>query len=48
MTESATDIKLFAKWALEDIEITDISLVDFIAVRGILSLTLLISIIIYY
>jgi len=34
MTESATEIKLFAKWALEDIEIADISLVDFIAVRG--------------
>jgi small subunit ribosomal protein S5e len=33
MTESATEIKLFGKWSLEDVEISDISLVDFIAVK---------------
>jgi hypothetical protein len=27
MAESASEIKLFAKWSLEDIEISDISLV---------------------
>jgi len=30
----STDIKLFGKWSLEDVEISDISLVDFIAVKG--------------
>jgi len=34
MTESATPIKLFGKWSLDDVEISDISLVDFIAVKG--------------
>lgn len=34
MAEAAQEIKLFAKWPLEDIEISDISLVDFIAVKG--------------
>eukprot|EP00605_Chrysophyceae_sp_TOSAG23-4_P001805 GSChrysophyteH1.ASY1.ANO1.1995.1 assembled CDS len=33
MTESATEIKLFGKWSLEDVEISDISLTDFIAVK---------------
>lgn len=32
--EVATEVKLFGKWSLEDIEINDISLVDFIAVKG--------------
>lgn len=32
--ESATEVKLFGKWSLEDIEIKDISLIDFIAVKG--------------
>jgi len=30
----STDVKLFGKWSLEDVEISDISLVDFIAVKG--------------
>jgi small subunit ribosomal protein S5e len=30
----STEIKLFGKWSLEDVEISDISLVDFIAVKG--------------
>mmetsp|Transcript_2770 Transcript_2770/g.3824 ORF Transcript_2770/g.3824 Transcript_2770/m.3824 type:complete len:196 (-) Transcript_2770:89-676(-) len=34
MSESATPIKLFGKWSLDDVEISDISLVDFIAVKG--------------
>eukprot|EP01036_Dinobryon_divergens_P032223 gene32224-41766_t len=34
MVDSATPIKLFGKWSLDDVEISDISLVDFIAVRG--------------
>jgi len=34
MAEAAQEIKLFAKWPLEDIEISDIALVDFIAVKG--------------
>jgi small subunit ribosomal protein S5e len=33
MAESATEIKLFGKWSLEDIEVSDIALVDFIAVK---------------
>jgi small subunit ribosomal protein S5e len=33
MADSATSIKLFGKWSLEDVEISDISLVDFIAVK---------------
>ena len=33
MTESATEIKLFGKWSLEDVQVSDISLVDFIAVK---------------
>jgi small subunit ribosomal protein S5e len=34
MAEPATEVKLFGKWSLEDIEIQDISLVDYIAVKG--------------
>mmetsp|Transcript_25068 Transcript_25068/g.45342 ORF Transcript_25068/g.45342 Transcript_25068/m.45342 type:complete len:226 (+) Transcript_25068:47-724(+) len=30
----ATEVKLFGKWAFDDIEIRDISLVDYIAVKG--------------
>ena len=33
MSESATEIKLFGKWSLEDVQVSDISLVDFIAVK---------------
>ena len=33
MTE-ATEIKLFGDWTLEDVEINDISLVDYLAVKG--------------
>jgi small subunit ribosomal protein S5e len=33
MADSATPIKLFGKWSLEDVEISDISLVDFVAVK---------------
>mmetsp|Transcript_33855 Transcript_33855/g.34490 ORF Transcript_33855/g.34490 Transcript_33855/m.34490 type:complete len:195 (+) Transcript_33855:83-667(+) len=32
--EGAAEVKLFGKWTLEDIEISDISLADFIAVKG--------------
>ena len=32
--EAATEVKLFGKWSLEDIEVSDIALVDFIAVKG--------------
>ena len=31
---SATEIKLFSKWSLEDVNVTDVSLVDFIPVKG--------------
>ena len=34
MAEVASEIKLFGKWSLEEIEISDISLTDFIAVKG--------------
>mmetsp|Transcript_26121 Transcript_26121/g.38691 ORF Transcript_26121/g.38691 Transcript_26121/m.38691 type:complete len:196 (+) Transcript_26121:64-651(+) len=34
MAEPANEIKLFGKWALDEVEISDISLVDFIAVKG--------------
>eukprot|EP00341_Mesodinium_pulex_P009935 CAMPEP_0116916360 /NCGR_PEP_ID=MMETSP0467-20121206/18484_1 /TAXON_ID=283647 /ORGANISM="Mesodinium pulex, Strain SPMC105" /LENGTH=195 /DNA_ID=CAMNT_0004593213 /DNA_START=29 /DNA_END=616 /DNA_ORIENTATION=- len=34
MAAADTEIKLFGKWALEEVEINDISLVDFIAVKG--------------
>ncbi len=34
MAEVASEIKLFGKWRLEEIEISDISLTDFIAVKG--------------
>ena len=34
MAESATEIKLFGKWSLDDVEISDIALVDFLAVKG--------------
>ena len=34
MTEAAAEIKLFGKWSLDEVEISDISLVDFIAVKG--------------
>ena len=30
----ATEVKLFGKWSFDDIEIRDISLVDYIAVKG--------------
>jgi len=33
MTVPAQEIKLFGKWALDEIDISDISLVDFIAVK---------------
>ena len=33
-TSSATEIKLFGKWTFDDIEIRDISLVDYIACKG--------------
>ena len=34
MTEAANEVKLFAKWSLEEVEISDISLTDFIGVKG--------------
>mmetsp|Transcript_11053 Transcript_11053/g.18057 ORF Transcript_11053/g.18057 Transcript_11053/m.18057 type:complete len:196 (+) Transcript_11053:43-630(+) len=34
MAEAATEVKLFGKWGLEEIEISDISLVDYISVKG--------------
>ena len=34
MAESATAVKLFGKWTLDDIEVQDLALVDFIAVKG--------------
>mmetsp|Transcript_24269 Transcript_24269/g.35295 ORF Transcript_24269/g.35295 Transcript_24269/m.35295 type:complete len:196 (-) Transcript_24269:137-724(-) len=34
MVESATEIKLFLKWSFDDIEVNDISLQDYIAVKG--------------
>ena len=34
MAEAATEVKLFGKWALEEVEISDISLVDYIGVKG--------------
>mmetsp|Transcript_21795 Transcript_21795/g.15629 ORF Transcript_21795/g.15629 Transcript_21795/m.15629 type:complete len:196 (+) Transcript_21795:8-595(+) len=34
MAEAASEIKLFGKWSLDEVEISDISLVDFIAVKG--------------
>ena len=34
MTEAAAEIKLFGKWSLDEVEISDISLVDFVAVKG--------------
>eukprot|EP01039_Chlorochromonas_danica_P002000 gene2000-2183_t len=34
MAESATPVKLFGKWSLDDVEISDLSLVDFVAVKG--------------
>jgi small subunit ribosomal protein S5e len=30
----ATEVKLFGKWSFDDIEVRDISLVDYIAVKG--------------
>merc|ERR1712216_547774 len=30
---SATEVKLFGKWSYDDVEVTDISLVDYIAVK---------------
>ena len=33
MTDSATEIKLFGKWSLEDVEVSDIALVDFVGVK---------------
>jgi len=32
-TMSATEVKLFGKWSYDDVEVTDISLVDYIAVK---------------
>eukprot|EP00598_Pedospumella_elongata_P006366 CAMPEP_0184982352 /NCGR_PEP_ID=MMETSP1098-20130426/11856_1 /TAXON_ID=89044 /ORGANISM="Spumella elongata, Strain CCAP 955/1" /LENGTH=195 /DNA_ID=CAMNT_0027506041 /DNA_START=56 /DNA_END=643 /DNA_ORIENTATION=- len=34
MAESATPVKLFGKWSLEDVEVSDLALVDFVAVKG--------------
>ena len=34
MAELANDVKLFDKWTFDDIEISDISLEDYIAVKG--------------
>ena len=34
MTEAANEVKLFAKWSLEEVQISDISLTDFIGVKG--------------
>eukprot|EP00353_Schmidingerella_taraikaensis_P007912 CAMPEP_0185581520 /NCGR_PEP_ID=MMETSP0434-20130131/18374_1 /TAXON_ID=626734 ORGANISM="Favella taraikaensis, Strain Fe Narragansett Bay" /NCGR_SAMPLE_ID=MMETSP0434 /ASSEMBLY_ACC=CAM_ASM_000379 /LENGTH=195 /DNA_ID=CAMNT_0028200095 /DNA_START=26 /DNA_END=613 /DNA_ORIENTATION=- len=34
MAEAATEVKLFGKWALEEVETSDISLVDYIGVKG--------------
>mmetsp|Transcript_21230 Transcript_21230/g.23052 ORF Transcript_21230/g.23052 Transcript_21230/m.23052 type:complete len:196 (-) Transcript_21230:240-827(-) len=34
MTETANPVKLFGKWSLEDVDVNDLSLVDFIAVKG--------------
>ena len=33
MAEAPTEIRLFGKWPLEDVEVSDISLVDYIAVK---------------
>mmetsp|Transcript_87870 Transcript_87870/g.246765 ORF Transcript_87870/g.246765 Transcript_87870/m.246765 type:complete len:195 (+) Transcript_87870:41-625(+) len=32
--ESATPVKLFGKWSLDDVEVSDLALVDFVAVKG--------------
>mmetsp|Transcript_17990 Transcript_17990/g.18750 ORF Transcript_17990/g.18750 Transcript_17990/m.18750 type:complete len:196 (+) Transcript_17990:42-629(+) len=34
MTEAVSEVKLFAKWSLEEVEVSDISLTDFIGVKG--------------
>ena len=34
MAESATTVKLFGKWTLDDVEVNDLALVDFVAVKG--------------
>merc|ERR1719498_1761176 len=34
MTQFATEVKLFGKWSFEDVEIRDISLEDYIAVKA--------------
>ena len=34
MAETATEVKLFGKWSLEEVEISDLSLVDYIGVKG--------------
>lgn len=34
MAESATPVKLFGKWSLDDLEVSDLALVDFIGVKG--------------
>ncbi|CAM9288641.1 unnamed protein product [Heterosigma akashiwo] len=34
MVDAATEIKLFVKWSYDDIEINDISLQDYLAVKG--------------
>lgn len=34
MGEAANEIKLFAKWSLDEVEVSDISLADYIAVKG--------------
>jgi small subunit ribosomal protein S5e len=34
MAEPATEIKLFAKWSLDDVEVSDLALVDFLAIKG--------------
>jgi len=34
MAESVTEVKLFAKWSLDDVEVSDLALVDFLAIKG--------------
>ena len=34
MAETASEIKLFGKWTYDDVEVNDISLEDYIAVKG--------------
>jgi len=34
MVETASPIKMYGKWSLDDVEVSDISLADYIAVKG--------------